>query len=513
MKESSRIIKNTGYLYIKTLVSMFVMLYVTRTVLRTLGAEDFGIYDVVGGAIAMLGFVNTSMASTVQRFLNNAQGKQDFERQKRIFNVGVAFHLVIALGLTLLLVFLSLFLFNGILNISPVRIAAAKIVYVCLMVNTFFTIITVPYDASINAHEDMLTYAIIGVIDILLKLAIAIAIIYITYDKLIFYAILMMAVPILTFVMMKVYCRWKYKECKINIKRHYNREIAYEMLSFAGWNFMGTTSQVVGNYGNSIVLNHFYGATLNAVAGIANQMQGMLAVLSVGMMRALNPIIYKVGGTDDINKMMDYSYKGCKYSYLLLAVLALPIIIETPYVLGLWLGDIPEWTILFVRLQLLRALLEQLTMTLNKSLEAIGKIKEYNIIVFFLNLTPIVLLFVAYSLGCPPYWHFIVAIIIMVGLVSVVKLYYCKVYCNLSIGDFIKIVLLPCIYISLGCTLVAYAPTCLNMVEGFIRFFISFNLSAIVMVILLFYTLSENEKKEFADALHFVKMKIRKSCF
>lgn len=502
MKESSRIIKNTGYLYIKTLVSMFVMLYVTRTVLRTLGAEDFGIYDVVGGAIAMLGFVNTSMASTVQRFLNNAQGKQDFERQKRIFNVGVAFHLVIAIGLTLLLILLSLFLFNGILNISPARMDAAKIVYVCLLVNTFFTIITVPYDASINAHEDMLTYAIIGIIDILLKLVIAIAIIYTTYDKLVFYAILMMAVPILTFVMMKVYCRWKYKECIINLKRCYNREIAHEMLSFAGWNFMGTTSQVVGNYGNSIVLNHFFGATLNAVAGIANQMQGMLAVLSVGMMRALNPIIYKVGGTDDINKMMDYSYKGCKYSYLLLAVLALPIIVETPYVLGLWLGDIPEWTILFVRLQLLRALLEQLTMTLNKSLEAIGKIKEYNIIVFFLNLTPIVLLFVAYSLGCPPYWHFIVAIIIMVGLVSLVKIYYCKLYCNLSVYNYLKIVVSPCMLISVMTLLLSSIPVGLQMEEGVCRFFLTFALSTLAMLSCSYYTLSRQEKNYLLELIN-----------
>lgn len=501
MKESTRVIKNTGYLYIKTLVSMFVMLYVTRTVLRTLGTEDFGIYDVVGGAIAMLGFVNSSMANTVQRFLNNAQGKQDSERQRIIFNVGVLFHLVIAVGLVIVLLILSFFLFNGILNISPERIGAAKIVYICLLINTFFTIITVPYDASINAHEDMLSYAVIGIIDVLLKLAIAIAIVYTTHDKLILYAILMMAVPILTYIMMKVYCQWKYFECKIGIKKYYDAGVAHEMLSFAGWNFMGTSSQVVGNYGNSIVLNHFFGATLNAVAGIANQMQGMLAVLSVGMMRALNPIIYKAGGTDDLDRMMGYSYKGCKYSYLLLAVLALPIMIETHYVLGLWLGDIPAWTVIFVRLQLLRALLEQMTLTLNKSLEATGKIKEYNLLIFFLNLLPIALLFLVYSLGCPPYWHFVVTISMMVGLVSVVKIYYCKMYCNLSIKDYIHSVGLPCLLISVVSLLLSVIPIFFQMVEGWERFILTFSISTLVMLLLSYMTLSNEEKNYLSGIL------------
>ena len=444
MSTSSRVIKNTGYLYIKTLVSMFVTLYVTRLVLKTLGTEDFGIYDVVGGAISMLGFLNISMASTVQRFLNNAQGQGDDLSQRKVFNIGVIFHIIIALSIVVILAILYIFLFNGILNISPERISAAKIIYLCLVVSTFFNIITVPYDASINAHEDMLTYSVIGIIDIFLKLGVAIAITMTSMDKLVLYGVLMMIVPIATYAMMRFWSRRHYKECVISLRHYYDKSLARQMLSFSGWSLVGTSSSVVGNYGNNIVMNHFYGATLNAVMGIANQFQGMLIVLSSGLTRALNPVIYKSGGRDE-NQMLQYSYLGCKYSFLLLAFFSIPVVVETPFVLDLWLGQIPVWAVLFVRLQLLRCLLEQLTSTLNKALEAVGKIKEYNIAVFALNIMPIFVLSIAYSLGMKPYTHYVVAIVFMVLLVGFVKIFFCIRYCNLDFVQYSKVVLWPCL--------------------------------------------------------------------
>lgn len=499
MAVASRVVKNTSYLYIKTLVSMFVMLYVTRIVLKTLGAEDFGIYDVVGGAIAMLGFLNTSMANTVQRFLNNAQGIEDFERQKKIFNCGVAFHIIISIIVVTILCVAYFILFDGVLNINEERIGAAKIVYACLIVNSFFSIITVPYDASINAHEDMLVYASIGIIDILLKLGVAITITHTTHDRLILYGLLMMIVPIATYLMMKIWCVIRYQECKIKFKEYYDKGIGKEMLSFAGWSFVGTSSNVVGNYGNSIVLNHFFGTTLNTVAGIANQFQGMLIVLSNGMLRSLNPIIYKTGSIET-NRMMEYSYKGCKFSFILLSLLAFPIIIETPYVLELWLGSVPEWTVLFVRLQLLRCLLEQLTTTFDKSLAAVGKIKEYNILSMVFNLLPIILLYIAYSLGLPPYWHFIVAIISMVILVGIVKIYLCYKYCGLDLTRFFKVVLAPCLVIT---SIAIPFLIVLNNIfpSGIIRLLVIASISALIILSVSLCFMSSSEKNAFIKQL------------
>ena len=478
---------------------MFVMLYVTRIVLRTLGAEDFGIYDVVGGAISMLGFLNTSMANTVQRFLNNAQGLEDFERQKRIFNCGVAFHIIISIIVVIVLFIAYFILFEGVLNINEERIEAAKIIYVCLIVNSFFSIITVPYDASINAHEDMLVYASIGIIDIFLKLCVAVAITQTTHDKLILYGLLMMIVPIATYLMMNLWCVVKYKECRIKLRKYYDKNISKEMLSFAGWSFVGTSSNVVGNYGNSIVLNHFFGTTLNTVVGIANQFQGMLIVLSNGMLRSLNPIIYKTGSIETI-RMMEYSYKGCKFSFILLSLLAFPIIIETPYVLELWLGNVPNWTVLFVRLQLLRCLLEQMTTTFDKSLAAVGKIKEYNMLSLVFNLLPIVLLFVAYSMGLPPYWYFIVAIIFMVVLVGVIKICLCYKYCGLELTRFAKVVLVPCIVIT--CIVIPLLILLSNSLEeGIIRLFAIASVSSLIIFSMSLFFMSAGEKKAFTNLL------------
>jgi len=427
---------------------MFVMLYVTRIILKTLGTEDFGIYEVVGGAISMLGFLNTSMASTVQRFLNNAQSQADNLLQRKVFNIGVLFHISIAFLMVVVLSVSYFLMFNGILNISPERINAAKIVYLCLLVSTFLNIITVPYDATINAHEDMLTYSIIGIIDIFLKLGVALLVVYSSTDKLILYALLMMIVPLATYLMMKIWCMRHYEECRILIRKYYDKELAYKMISFSGWNLLGTSSKLLGNYGNNLTLNHFFGTTLNAVMGIANQFHGMLMVLSVGMLRSLNPIIYKSGETNK-DQMMQYSFFGCKYSYMLFALLAYPIMIETKFVLQLWLGTVPVWAVLFVRLQLLRCLLEQLTVTLSKSLESVGRIKEYNLAICTFNLLPILILCIAYSLGMPPYGHYIVAILFMVIFVSIFKIFYCIRYCGLDLKSYSKNVLLPCFYSSI----------------------------------------------------------------
>jgi hypothetical protein len=267
------------------------------------------------------------------------------------------------------------------------------------------------------------------------------------------------------------------------------------MLSYAGWNFVGTSSSIVGNYGNSLVLNHFFGAVLNAVAGIANQFQGMLSVLSAGLMRAINPVIYKMGEVDK-KQMITYSYKGCKYSFILLAIFAIPTIIETPLVLKLWLGNVPEWTVIFVRLQLLRCLLEQLTSSFDKSLGAVGKIKELNVYTFAFNLCPIVFLSIAYSLGCPPYWHFIIAILFMVIIVGIMKIYYCKVYCGLRLIEYTIQVINPCLLVSGITFAVELFVWHLLPKETMGRLAIIFILSFITILLTTFLSLSGQERSK-----------------
>ena len=310
---ANRVIKNTGYLYAKMAITMFVSLYTTRLILNALGASDFGIYNIVGGAIAMLGFLNASMAGATQRFMSYAEGEGDKEKQKYIFNISVVLHAGIAVFVAVVLLVAGYFFFNGILNIPTERIGAAKVVYLSLIISTLLTVMNVPYDAVMNAHENMRYYALVGILESFLKLAVAFVCVYASGDKLIVYGILMACIPLLTLNVMKVYCHKHYDECVIKPRKYWNRGLMKEMTSFAGWSFVGSMGSIVGNYGVGIVLNNFFGTILNAALGIANQLNGMLLFFSNSMLKALNPVIVK--------KLGEGEQKVC-CGFLILAVVS-----------------------------------------------------------------------------------------------------------------------------------------------------------------------------------------------
>lgn len=218
MSTSTRVIKNTGYLYAKMFITMFISLYSTRLILKSLGASDFGIFNIVGGAIAMLGFLNAAMASTTQRFMSFSEGEGNKHKQKIIFNLGFSLHFLLSLIVGIILTIAGFIFFNGGLNIPIERIFAAKIVYCSLIISTIFTVMTVPYDALINAHENMKYYAIIGILESILKLITAVICVYTSKDKLITYGILMACIPLITLTIMRIYCHKKYEECVISPK-------------------------------------------------------------------------------------------------------------------------------------------------------------------------------------------------------------------------------------------------------------------------------------------------------
>lgn len=459
MPDTSKVARNTIYLYLKTGFMLVVMFYTTRVVLRALGASDFGVYNVVAGAISMMGFLSQTMAVSLQRFLSFEEGRGNKTAMREIFTIGILLHSALAFLLVAIFCIVGAFLFNGILNILQERRIAAIIVYGGLVVSTFFSVLSIPYDAILNAKENMLFYSIIGCIEALLKLAVAIIIDTSTSDRLIVYGILMGAIPIITAAVTALYCQRKYDECKWLRLGVSNREKAREILSFAGWRFLGASSNLLGNHGNNIALNHFFGSVINTVTGIANQVNGILLVLTNGMMKAVSPVIMKAEGEGHSEIMLKYSLLSCKYSFLLFAVFAIPFMVETPFLLNLWLSDYPYWTVLFVRLQLFRALIEQLMGGMGKPLEAKGKIKEINRICFFLNLLPVVVLSFIYNGGGAPYWHFVVAIPLMTILASLVNIYYCHKHCKLNYGRFASVVICPCLTIAIMATLATIVPS------------------------------------------------------
>lgn len=500
MSTANRVIKNTGYLYAKMGITMFVSLYTTRLILNSLGASDFGIFNIVGGAIAMLGFLNAAMASATQRFMSYAEGEGIKSKQKNIFNVSFVLHILISLLVGVALLIAGYFFFNGILNIPPDRIFAAQVVYGSLIVSTMFTVMTVPYAAVMNAHENMLYYAIVGIIESLLKLAVAFACVYTTSDKLIVYGVLMACIPLITLTIMRVYCHKHYEECVIAPKRYFNKGLMKEMTSFAGWNFLGSASSMVGNYGNGIVLNHFFGTLLNAAQGIANQINGQLLVFSNNMLKALNPVITKTEGAGEREKMLLISATGCKFSFYMLAIFAIPAIIEMPYILRIWLKQVPEWAVIFTQCQLIRTLIEQTTITLGTSIAAEGKIAKLNLYTSCLNILPITLSYCIFNLGASPIWMYIINIIVFGGFIAWTKVYFMKQNCNMPYTFFLNEIIKPCIFVFSGSFLLSIIPIYL-LEEGIFRLFITLIISSISFIALMITIGINSTEKVFIKKL------------
>ena len=340
MSTHTRVIRNTGYLYVKMIFTMFTSLYSTRLILSSLGASDFGLFNVLGGAIAMLGFLNSTMANATQRFMSYAEGEELLDKKRTIFNVSFILHIVIAIITVLLLLVAMYPLFNGVLTIDTGRKTAAIIVYFSLIFSTVLTIINVPYDAVMNAHENMLYYSIVGIFESLLKLIVAYICVYISCDKLVIYGILMASIPLITLSIMKVYCHRHYEECIIAPRIYWDRAIFKQISSYFGWNFLTAFSSLFSIQGVGLVLNHFFGSILNAAQGIASQVNGAVSNFSGNMMKALNPVITKSAGSKNFDIMNNAVLAGCKFSALLTMIFGIPLSLEINYVLSVWLKDV-----------------------------------------------------------------------------------------------------------------------------------------------------------------------------
>lgn len=509
MSSSTRIIKNTGYLYAKMGITMFISLYTTRLILNALGASDFGIFNIVGGAIGMLGFLHAALAGATQRFMSYAEGEGNERKLKSIFNVSLVLHFSISLIVGVVFIIAGYFFFNGILNIQPERIGAAKIVYGSFIISTMFSVMSVPYDAVLNAHENMKYYSLIGVIESLLKLVVAFITVYYSSDKLIIYGLLMAVIPLVSLTIMRIYCHKHYVECVVAPRKYWDKGIMKEVTAFAGWNFLGTSSSMFGNYGLGIVVNHFFGTIVNAAIGVAGQLNGQLLSFSNNMMKAVNPVIVKREGGNDRSGMLRFSFLGCKYSFLLLAFFAIPFLIETHYVLRLWLKNVPEYSVIFLRLQLFKALLELLTVGLGTSLAATGKIKEINTYSIFLNLLPLPILWYLFSLGFPPYWMYIIAAIFMTFGGSAFKLYYSIKYCSLKINEFNREVLYPAAICFFPSFILGLALTFL-MEEGLVRLLFCTALTCTSFIAILYFFIFTRQERSLLINL-FSKFKLKLS--
>lgn len=504
MSTTTRVIKNTGFLYVKMGITVFISLYTTRLILASLGASDFGVFNIVGGAITMLGFLNSTMANATQRFMSYAEGANDLLKKKQVFNVSMVLHIGVALLTGLILLAVMYPLFNGIFNIQQDRIFAAEVIYLSLVVSTMFTIVNVPYDAVMNAHENMLYYALIGIFEALLKLIVAFACVYTTSDKLIVYGILMAIIPFITLTIMKIYCHRKYEECFIGFKKYWSRGLIKDIASFSGWNFLTAISSLASYYGSGLVLNHFFGTILNAAQGIANQVNGQMSTFSLNLMKAVNPVIVKRAGAQDVEAMNKATLASGKYSTLLIVFFAIPFMLEMHYVLNVWLKDVPEWTSLFCCLQLVITIICQMASSAATSIYAQGNIKWYAIYKSVMNVVPIIATYIAYIFGGAPYWLYIAMITIWAIGGNIVIIRYANKVSNLKIIAFFREIFFPVISVVILMLALGYLPQLL-MVEGFYRLIVSCVITSLVFIFMIWWRIFTNKERQMVN--DFVKKK------
>ncbi len=508
-KASTRILKNTAFLYLKMGITVFVSLWTTRVILEALGHSDFGIYNVVGGALSFLGFINTCMAGATQRFMSYEEGAGNIQSQKKIFNVSVLLHIIISFLSTIVMLAVGYFIFRDFLQLPEGRLYASAVVYCSLIISMIFTVMNVPYDAVLNAHENMRYFALLGIFESVLKLVVAYLCSYSSGDRLILYALLMAVIPIITFVIVRVYCHSRYEECEIGIRQYFDKKKMKEMTSFAGWSFLSSSSSVMTMQGISLVLNYFFGVIVNAAQGIGTQISGQLMALSNSLLKALNPVIVKSEGAGQRERMRTFVCSGSKLSFIIYAVFAIPFIVECDFVLTLWLKQPPVYAVAITRLILIRIIVSRISEPLSTAISATGKIKTYSKICSLLWVSILPTAVILYLLNFPVTTIYYVLIVDTV-LFLIVYMYFAKKLIGLDYFYFAKEVLLPCtavVLISFGVSYFIY----FMFSEGFIRFLLVFIFAAITFTFSSYMLCMNKSEKQIVNSL-LKPIKIKLGC-
>lgn len=454
---NKRIAKNTLLLYIRMLLLLAVSLYTSRIVLATLGIEDFGLYNVVGGIVSMFTFISMAMGNSTNRYITYALGKGDEKELKEVVSVACVIHWAIAILILVLAETIGLWFLHHKMVIPEGRMVAAEWVYQFSVVACLVTIISVPYNAMIIAHEKMGAFAFITILDAVLKLLIVYLIQITGHDKLIIYAALILGVNILDRVIYQVYCVRNFDEArKIKLTTRFPQ--FKDMTSFAGWSMIGNLIFLGYTQGVNILLNMFFGPAVNAARGVAFQVQGAMKGFVTNFQTALNPQLIKSYAQRDFTRQIQLLYSSSRLSYFLTLCMVLPVFIEAEGILNLWLKEVPAYSVIFLRLVLLISLTSPLENPIGVSNDATGDIKKYQIVVGCFNIFIVIISYLALELGFPPYSVFIVQLAITT-IVLFVKIFLVKKKIRLSFRDYISKVLIKILFVTL---VAAIIPTALH---------------------------------------------------
>ena len=504
---NKRIAKNTLLLYFRMLFMMVVSLYTSRVILNALGVEDFGIYNVVGGVVAMFSVISGSLSAAISRFITYELGKGDQGKLNKIFSASVTIQLLLSLIIVILIESVGVWFLNAKMTIPEARMTAANWVLQFSIVTFVINLISVPYNAAIIAHERMSAFAYISILEAVCKLAIAFLILWSPIDKLIFYAILMCSVALIVRFTYGHYCKKHFEECTYHFC--WDKELLKKMFGFAGWNFIGASSAVLRDQGGNIVLNMFFGPSVNAARGIANQVNSAITGFVQNFMTALNPQITKSYASGDREYMITLIFQGARLSFYMLLLLSLPVLVNTHYILVIWLKLVPEHAVLFVQLILVFAMCESISNPLVTAMLATGKIRNYQIVVGGLQLLNLPLSYICLRLGFIPESVLLVAIVISLCCLAA-RLYMLRSMIGLSSILYMKKVFLNVLVVAV-CSVIVPMALVKYVDENFLSF-VLVSLAAMLCTIMVEYYIGCNRRERafVVDKINKLRTKIRK---
>ena len=490
---NKRIAKNTILLYIRMFFIMSTQLFTSRVVLNTLGIEDYGIYNVVGGVIAMFGFLNGAMSLATQRYLTFELGKKNMDGQICVFNTSLQIHSIISAIVFILAETIGIWFLNNKMIISPERMDAAIWVFQCATLSSIVLVMSVPFNASIIAHEKMSAFAYISVIEVILKLAIVYLLIAFDIDKLKLYSCLILAVQLFIISIYNRYCVKHFEEC--TYRRIFKKKLFKEMLGFAGWNVIGNCAYLFFTQGLNLLLNTFFGPVVNAARAVAVQVETAIQQFSNNFQMAINPQITKTYAQGNLKAMHGLIYRSCRFTFILLLIISLPVMIEAPIILELWLKQVPDHTVTFFIIIMCTAMIDSTSRPLGIAAAATGNIKKYQIVVGGLLLLILPLSYFVLLMGAPAEFVFIVHFFIC-SLTFFVRLLILKPMIKLSINEYFKKVIVRLIIVFVISLLLSIGVKML-MPKSIIYSFIVTFISGIITFISCYFIGIDSDEKAF----------------
>ena len=503
---NKRIAKNTIILYIRMIVVMFITLFTSRVILKALGVDDFGIYNVVGGVVTMMAVVNNAMAVATQRYLTFELGKGDMRQFKKVFSTCMTIYIALAILLLLLAETIGLWFVNTQLVIAPDRLSAANIVYQFAILSSICAMIQIPYNAAIISHEKMNAFAYIGIVEAVMRLIIAYALFISPIDKLSLYGALTFLSSFAIFATHRTYCIRKFQETHYSFM--WDKALTKQLISYSGWNLFGALSGVAKGQGLNILINIYFGAAVNAAHGIANQLNHAITMLFSNFYIAVRPQITKYYAQNNLKEMFNLVYRSSKMSFFLILVCSLPLIIEAPAIIQLWLGQTPDYVILFVRIIVIISAVDAMSTPLMTAIHATGDIKLYQIVVGVTMILTLPISWIFLKLGYNANVVFYVSLVL-----STISLFIRLAIANKKTGlpywGFIKTVIIPSTIVSAVAAVPAYAVQ-RTMAQGIIPTIIVCLVSAISVLVFAYFIGLAKQEREAINRMFLKKMKINR---